>query len=113
MVDKLLEYHSFRDFLCDTVAASVPVLAELTVLGTVLVADAPEAVEATVLTSEATELVEPVVEAASRASEAFEDATLDIWNYTWLFVGTGYQGICEECGGTGEGDGDGGGGEVG
>ena len=95
MADKLLEYHSFRGFLSDTVAASVPVLAESTLLGTVLVADAPEAAEATVLASEATELMEPVVEAASEASHAFEDATLDIWNYTRLFVGTGYGGICE------------------
>ena len=96
MVDKLPEYHSFRVFLSDTVAASVPVLAELTVLGTVPVADAPEVAEATVRASEATELVEPVVEAALEASDAFENATLDIWNYTRLFVGTGYGGICEE-----------------
>ena len=96
MVDKLLEYHSFRDSLSDTVAASVPVLAELTVLGTVLVADALEVAEATVRASEAAELVEPAVEAASEASDAFEDETLDIWNYTRLFVGTGYEGICEE-----------------
>lgn len=89
MVDKLLEYHSFRDFLFDTVAASVPVLAVLTVLGTVLVADAPEVAEATVLASEATELVEPVVEAASEASDALEDATLDIWSYTRLSNGAG------------------------
>jgi hypothetical protein len=83
-------------------AAPAPESAELTLLATVLVPDAPEATEATVLAPEATELaVEPVVEAPSES----EDETLDIWNYAGMLMRSVYDGLRENRGGT-EGAGD-------
>ena len=84
-------------------AAPAPESAELTLLATVLVPDAPEAAEATVLAPEATELVvEAVVEAPSES----EDATLDMWNYARTSMRSVYDGLQENRGEV-EGAGDG------
>jgi hypothetical protein len=85
-------YHFFSSGSEFPPAEPVPEFAELTLLATVLVPDAPEAAEATVLASEATELAaELLVEAPSES----EEATLDIWNHARMLKGTGYDGFAE------------------